>query len=990
MGFPRRRERAAQSAVWAEPRRLSDAQCGEKPPRSIGGRLRDNGRRYINRFTPFKLSPSPSPLPSPSPQACAIDYVAPSGSRALGSIRPAAAPSIASRRFTMGDLPLKFPSLHDSNQSPERDAAAPAYESHTEFRATNVTGILRHSAFVERQPARSGPDSLFSLDLERPVKKPRQWLDRMKGYTAKGWERISSPVPETSASSGVGDLIGVGSQYDSANKSATPASQANRDEPNRQDAQFAINANVGGYQPDPTTVPLPYDHLIDTPPQSDYSTRRLSNDTALRSASLAESIFTRPSSIVSTATSWDSTVRLSNYARGGLLWKRNASVSSILSTNRTSPGPRPDIDLDENPVPPVPLAVTAWPPRSIDSWVSCLDHSVSDQVTAAGRVAQQRRAKKGRLSEIFQEDVQDEADCKKDPSRLQPDPFADDNPDTTREPALSIISEGNSDGGCSNSEAVPMPYQTLVDNAGNKFLSIPRRPSTRDKRSCSATDTMTELTSTESRQPNLTPATSVADDPEGHDMSEDDESISILTDETDESFYEAFAATSLDSSLLPVAITLKDHIASLVLTRVTDWVRWCSPEQTYGSGSPGSPQGAGFGAGRDGGSTGPDGAGGKKRGLDERNPGDSDRGNGDDQDKRRKTEAALTKEEAVKIISNLACPFLKRHPNKKWPRCQRGWASVHRIKEHIYRAHELPIHCDRCFKEFNEEKELRQHNRNADRCDVVDPPCDMLGINEETVKKLRSRAGARNATAEEKWKHMYMIIFPDVPPEDVPSPYYDLQALEIPISQEMRVQYRRFLRQEIPPRVIRQVTENLNKAPEVRDNLHFPERKISEVVTRAVWDAFDHVLPSLLPQSASPATPHDGISELLGAGKTTQQLPTHTPTPLSTQATDTPMPEKLSKASPAVPEMTPFLPSYPDSNSPFNGWSAQTDGSIPSLDAQGLFLDSLTQSKQYVAEPATLSGGSLPFLGQSGGNTLPPTVQLDEDVDRYLDYTQTY
>ncbi|KAK7431845.1 hypothetical protein QQZ08_001463 [Neonectria magnoliae] len=537
---------------------------------------------------------------------------------------------------------------------------------------------------------------------------------------------------------------------------------------------------------------------------SDYLTRRFSNDTALRSASVVESISTRPSSIVSTATSGDFTGRVSNHARRGSPWKRNVSSSSVLSTNRASPGPRPEVDLDEHPVPLLPSAVTAWPSRSVDHYIDGLAYSVSDQVTAAGRMAQRRRAK-SRRSEMLEEELPHTFESIEDPGRQRPGVCVESSLEPARESILSIIEEGYSDAGCSTSEAAPMQHHASGEHVDRGSLSTSRHPSTRETRSCFGIDNMTEPTSGGSRSLTLTPATSIAghtdlDDPEAHEMSEDNESISNFTDETDETFYEAFVATSLDPSLLPAALALKDHIASLVLAKVTNWARSYSPGQEAQGTSHNSASGADFGGGRANDATGRDGAG-KKREFDERNPGGSDRGNGDDQDKRRKTEAAPTKEGVARMEANLACPFLKGHPDRKWPRCQKGWPSVHRIKEHVYKAHQLPIRCDRCFKQFNKEAELKYHHREDDRCEVVDPPQDVLGIDEETRRNLRSRANARNGTQEEKWRHMYRIIFPNVKDSDIPSPHYDLQALELPISSETRAQYRRFLRQEIPPRL---------------------------------------------------------------------------------------------------------------------------------------------------------------------------------------------
>lgn len=238
MDFSRRSERAAQTAAWGSRTkspelRQPDAQCGEKPPRSMGGRLRDNGKRCFSLFKPFKLTRWP--------QAYTKDLFIPGGRQPPSSIRPVGG-STFSRRFTMSDYTPILPSL-DGN-TPHDLIAVPRIDDHKEFLDLDVTKMMRHSALVERRPPRdstsrdtesaSNTNSLFSLDLEGSIKKPRQWLGRMRGYTIKRWDRLSSPLPGTSGSSGLGDLLGVGSQYDAANRSATPAVQANNEEPNNQ------------------------------------------------------------------------------------------------------------------------------------------------------------------------------------------------------------------------------------------------------------------------------------------------------------------------------------------------------------------------------------------------------------------------------------------------------------------------------------------------------------------------------------------------------------------------------------------------------------------------------------------------------------------------------------------------------------------------------------------------------------------------------------
>jgi hypothetical protein len=269
-----------------------------------------------------------------------------------------------------------------------------------------------------------------------------------------------------------------------------------------------------------------------------------------------------------------------------------------------------------------------------------------------------------------------------------PDECPEDKIETASKSGLSTIDEQGSEAGCSHHEVVSMRPQSSSEHTDNGYLSIPRNGPVRDMASSPETDNMTSIASICSKDPmdQDTPGTSVADHPELErldevDSSDADESMSEVSHETDESFHEAFDATSLDPALLAAAVTLKDRIASLVLAKVIEWVRSCSPGQSSGNDSPefgGDVHGDGGGR-----ESGGRGGAGKKRGREDGDgatgPG---RGNDGDKDKRRKTEIT-----PAELVPNLACPFVKGYPNKKWPCCEKkGWPSVHRIK---YVSHRL-------------------------------------------------------------------------------------------------------------------------------------------------------------------------------------------------------------------------------------------------------------------------------------------------------------
>ncbi|KAL2691367.1 hypothetical protein Neosp_001751 [[Neocosmospora] mangrovei] len=760
------------------------AQCERKTPRSLGGRIKDKGRKYLHQFKPPGLFHS---------------YT-----KELGMVRWMSDPL---KEKMTGFRREVAPVPDEEDQLAKLDAKL-FQDPPPEYQATNVTqGQQTFPEFVSERPLSLGPQQTESMPLlraETPTKKTQsiwQLPDRLKEYTTsirsvtRRERRVTSaPVGHFSYNPGSTDLTGIGTQYGSANKSTTALqSDANDLEMSNSRPDTPDNVQDDSEEPaedlysHPQTSTNSFQPLsvgsgpcdsgffsatTDNPSERDLPIRRASNDTVQNS--IAESIFswTRPSSTISSATS---------------------------------------------------------------NWETL------------GWVAQQRRIHKNRMPELYKEGVS----IDEEPEDLpDPDECPEDKIETASKSGLSTIDEQGSEAGCSHHEIASMRPQSSSEQTDNGYLSIPRNGLVRDTPSSPETDNMTSIDSicSKDRMDQDTPGTSVADHPELDlldeiDSSDADESMSEVSHETDESFHEAFDATSLDPALLAAAVTLKDRIASLVLAKVIEWVRSCSPGQSSGNDSPdfgGNENGdGGRGSGGRGGA-------GKKRGREDgdgaNGPG---RGNDGDKDKRRKTEIT-----PAELVPNLACPFVKGFPNKKWPCCEKkGWPSVHRIKEQIYRRHKVPVHCDRCFSIFTTEKLLKDHRRETVPC-KVNEPCEMLGIDAEMKERLKCRKGIKNATEEVKWEHMYKILFPEH--EKIPSPYCDLQTLEASLTPEVRAQYRSFIRREVPDRVIREVSDRLRSTPEFQFNPHIPERRLFEMISTSVWNAFDTVMPSMTSQTSLP------------------------------------------------------------------------------------------------------------------------------------------
>jgi hypothetical protein len=160
------------------------------------------------------------------------------------------------------------------------------------------------------------------------------------------------------------------------------------------------------------------------------------------------------------------------------------------------------------------------------------------------------------------------------------------------------------------------------------------------------------------------------------------------------------------------------------------------------------------------------GAGKRKARSDDSLPPDDDQEDGSN---KRRRGSGITTESCDKVL-RFACPFYKHEPHRFRNRrtCPGpGWPTVHRMKEHLYRAHAQSIYCPRCYVMFDADIDLSNHLRSA-QCHVSAPQ-PIEGIDRETLKALRKRSPAFRLE-EDKWRDVYHLLFPDVALEDIPSP----------------------------------------------------------------------------------------------------------------------------------------------------------------------------------------------------------------------------
>ncbi|CAI0654600.1 unnamed protein product, partial [Colletotrichum noveboracense] len=119
----------------------------------------------------------------------------------------------------------------------------------------------------------------------------------------------------------------------------------------------------------------------------------------------------------------------------------------------------------------------------------------------------------------------------------------------------------------------------------------------------------------------------------------------------------------------------------------------------------------------------------------------------------------------------IACPFMKNSPERfsTWTTCVGpGFDEMNRMKEHLKRRHFKEHTCERCGDLFASKKALQDHQRLPTPCILKNVSIGegfMTSTQWDAITRKR-----RRCSVEEKWKEIYLILFPDTPPDSIPSP----------------------------------------------------------------------------------------------------------------------------------------------------------------------------------------------------------------------------
>ncbi|KAF5605698.1 hypothetical protein FPCIR_390 [Fusarium pseudocircinatum] len=132
---------------------------------------------------------------------------------------------------------------------------------------------------------------------------------------------------------------------------------------------------------------------------------------------------------------------------------------------------------------------------------------------------------------------------------------------------------------------------------------------------------------------------------------------------------------------------------------------------------------------------------------------------GDDENEHQQVSRAKKSKRPEESHLRLACPFYKHDPIQ-YRRCHSHVLKRNSyVKQHLFRCHMQPIHCDICLSVWPTAEDLREHRRAqvCERREYIAPD----GITPEQERKLRSRLGGPNKSESDQWFDIYSIIFPN-------------------------------------------------------------------------------------------------------------------------------------------------------------------------------------------------------------------------------------
>jgi hypothetical protein len=218
-------------------------------------------------------------------------------------------------------------------------------------------------------------------------------------------------------------------------------------------------------------------------------------------------------------------------------------------------------------------------------------------------------------------------------------------------------------------------------------------------------------------------------------------------------------------------------------------------------------------------------------------------------------------------------------------------------REHLYRKHQTPPYCKRCWRVFDKSNDLESHET-LSKSEICEASEGQLpeGITPKLVREIKSKARSwPGQTEEDKWREIYKKLFPG---EEVPSPCMSssryalssaLTGVDFEMPQEQRqtsptsqglADYENYERQALPSLVESRVAEVVDRdlqlfAAFMRSNLNLAEiiRECQEQVSREYRNGQPSRTSANLPSDTPIAGTSQNTMNNLGGLDQQQHLP---------------------------------------------------------------------------------------------------------------------
>jgi hypothetical protein len=136
----------------------------------------------------------------------------------------------------------------------------------------------------------------------------------------------------------------------------------------------------------------------------------------------------------------------------------------------------------------------------------------------------------------------------------------------------------------------------------------------------------------------------------------------------------------------------------------------------------------------------------------------------------------------TEVQPSFACPYLKRSLLENHHCLGRKLAKISYVKQHLYRVHGAPLHCETCGSQFQSAESQMQHIQAAN-CEARAFSMDGMTLKQQVAV---SKTTARKISEVDKWFQIWDILFPTIPRPE--SPFVENPFVEAITS--MRSYYR--------------------------------------------------------------------------------------------------------------------------------------------------------------------------------------------------------